>query len=141
MKSLPFAALTLPLSLLLAGCGGESDEGGDAATASPASAPANSDKKDVKLPDAPFFTDFAYPGAAPDDALTMGGATSVWFKTTDDFSKVTDFYSAKFEGGNNVVQDKRAYFALPNAEGGPRGATVTKQPDDSVQIILKLEHQ
>ena len=37
--------------------------------------------------------------ATPDDALTMGSATSVWFKTSDDFSQVAEFYKGKFPDG------------------------------------------
>lgn len=98
--------------------------------------------KKVSLPDDAFFTEFAYPGAILDDVLTMGGATSAWFRSSDDFSKITDFYSGKFEGGNNIIQKERAYFfSPPNADGSPFGATVTKQPDGSSQIILKREQE
>jgi len=100
---------------------------------------ANAASTKGKMPDDPFFTECMYPGAQMKDSLTMGNATSVWFKTSDDMTKVTDFYSDKFADGNNLVEAERAYFTKVNAAGIGTGSTVTKQPDGTVQIILKLE--
>jgi len=98
------------------------------------------DKKEpVQLPDDPFFIEFAYPDGTAMDVLTVGNATSVWFKTTDDIVKVADFYNTKYADGNNHVEAEKAYFTQTKPEGGGHGATVTKQPDGSTQIILKLE--
>lgn len=131
------------LVVSILGCGGNSED-----SASPASSPSDESAEPASQsgdetagfawPKDPFFKEFACPNATPDDKLTMGGATSVWLKTTDDMTKVATFYSEKFATGNNVVEQERAYFTK-QADGKGYGATVTKQPDSSVQIILTLE--
>jgi hypothetical protein len=129
MKTILVANLTLTLAtlLVLGGCKPKPDiNAADSADDGADSSESASDKKVVKLPDDPFFTDFAYPGATLNESLTMAGSTSVWFKSSDDFSKITDFYTGKFAGGTTFVEAERGIFALPDATGLPCGATVTK---------------
>lgn len=93
----------------------------------------NSDEQ-AQVPDDPFFRDYVYPGTTALDALTMRGATSVWYQTDDSMAQVQEFYNQKFEGA--IISSRPSGLITPELV---RTMSATDQPSrSSMPIRSKL---
>lgn len=85
----------------------------------------------------PALKGLAYPAAAFDGTFTTGNIVSASYFSTDEFSKVVDFYNQKFPG-TPIQPGTTRHFSKNSADGNHVSATLS-QVGDKTQIILKLE--